>query len=73
MHDANDGSIESVLRKRFQETHVIEKMVYQSRTLDDLVPLAGKWMSPRSKLSLVDERRRYGLSWLLLTRRLTNS
>jgi len=67
VHDANDGSIENVLRDRFSPSHKIEKTCARVRTLRDLEPLARACLPLGSKDKLVDEQRRHGLSWLLLT------
>lgn len=69
VHDANEGTIERVLRKRFEQTHTVEKTVAQSRTVDEVPPAYRKYFSVKSQLRLVNEGRRYGLSWLLMTRR----
>lgn len=73
IHDALTGSIQNVIESRFAATHRIRRVAAQRRTGDDLpARLRGALTYDRAE-QMMNERRQYGLSWLLLQRRDTDA
>jgi len=69
IHDALTGAIENVIESRFAATHRIRRVAAERRTGDDLPPrLRGVLTNDRAE-QMMNERRKYGLSWLLMQRR----
>jgi hypothetical protein len=69
IHDALTGSIESVIQSRFTATHRIRRVAAERRTGHDLpLRLRGVLTNDRAE-QMMNERRKRGLSWLLMQRR----
>jgi len=68
VHDAGAGTMERVLRTRFAATHRIRRVVAAPRTLDDVRGPLPAFVRRRAVERAIDEGRRYGLSWLFMTR-----
>jgi lipopolysaccharide biosynthesis glycosyltransferase len=68
IHDASTGSIEHVIEARFASTHRIRRVAAERRTCDTLPHRFRRWISDARAEELMNERRRRGLTWLLIER-----
>ena len=69
IHDAATGSLERVIESRFASTHRIRRVAAEERTCEDLPPRMRHRLTTDRAVQMMNERRKYGLTWLLMQRR----
>jgi hypothetical protein len=68
VHDGGDKQavIKDHLKQSFEKTHNIEIITFTAKGLEDYKCI--KWIANKSKrIELLNEKRKYGLEWMLLT------
>ena len=64
LHEFASPGIEAELRRRFQPTHAIDRLVLGSRDADRFIEL--DWLDPQQKLRLISEHRQTQQAFLVL-------
>lgn len=68
VHDAGAGTIENVLRERFAATHRIRRIAASPRSYHDVRGPLPAFVTRRAVEQAIDEGRKFGLTWLFMTR-----
>lgn len=69
IHDAATRSLERVIESRFAATHRIRRVAAEQRTWQALPPHLRRRLTRDRADQMMNERRKYGLTWLLMQQR----